>query len=178
LLYNYNIKNNIYIKNKKYIKIMSSIKFIDLMDLINKYIDNFDIIKEKYLSLLSELSIVTELDTKMYLEHLEKISNMGTIIVCYIGTPLSENFDIIASGTIIIEPKFIRGGKSVGHIEDIVVKNTYRGRQISKDILNVLKNIAREKNCYKVILDCNEEVKKVYNRSGFEEKGIQMGIYF
>ena len=157
---------------------MDSIKFIDLMDLMNKYIDNFDIIKDKHLSLLSELSIVSELDTKMYLGHLEKISNMGTIIVCYIDNPFSENFDIIASGTIIIEPKLIRGGKSVGHIEDIVVKSTHRGKQISKDILDMLKTIAREKDCYKVILDCNEEVKKVYNRSGFEQKGLQLALYF
>jgi len=103
---------------------------------------------------------------------------MGTIIVCYIGTPLSDNFDIIASGTIIIEPKLIRGGKSVGHIEDIVVSQKYRGNGISKNILEMLKKVAREKDCYKVILDCNEEVKKVYNSSGFEENGIQMGIYF
>ena len=157
---------------------MSSIKFIDLNELINNYSDNVDIIKDKHLNLLSELSIVTELDTNLYLEHVKKISSMGTIFVSYIDTPLSENFDIIASGTIIIEPKLIRGGKSVGHIEDIVVKSTHRGKQISSDILNLLKNIARENNCYKVILDCNEEVKKVYNRSGFEEKGIQMAIYF
>jgi glucosamine-phosphate N-acetyltransferase len=157
---------------------MESIKFIDLMDLINQYSDNFDIIKDKHLSLLSELSIVSDLDTNLYLEHVKRISHMGTIIVCYIENPISENFDIIASGTIIIEPKLIRGGKSVGHIEDIVVKSTHRGKQISSDILNLLKNIAREKDCYKVILDCNEEVKKVYNRSGFEEKGIQMGMYF
>ena len=140
---------------------MSSIKFINLMDLMNKYVDNFDIIKDKHLSLLSELSVVTELDNNLYLENLEKISNMGTIIVCYIDTPLSENFDIIASGTIIIEPKFIRGGKNVGHIEDIVVKSTHRGKHISTDILNLLKTVAREKDCYKVILDCNKEVKKV-----------------
>ena len=157
---------------------MSSIKFIDLNELINNYSDNVDIIKDKHISLLSELSVVSELDTKLYLEHLVKISNMGTIIVSYIDTPLSEKFDIIASGTIIIEPKFIRGGKNVGHIEDIVVKSTHRGKHISTDILNLLKTVAREKDCYKVILDCNKEVKKVYNRSGFEEKGIQMGIYF
>ena len=157
---------------------MDSIKFIDLNDLINDYIDKIDIIKNKHLSLLSELSVVTDLDTNLYLEHVKNISNIGTIIVCYIENPISEKFDIIASGTIIIEPKLIRGGKNVGHIEDIVVKNTYRGRQISSDILNMLKNVAREKNCYKIILDCNEEVKKVYNRSGFEEKGIQMGMYF
>jgi glucosamine-phosphate N-acetyltransferase len=157
---------------------MELIEIIDLNDLINKYLEKIDIIKDKHLSLLSELSVVSDLDTNMYLEHVKKISSMGTIFVSYIDTPLSDNFDIIASGTIIIEPKLIRGGKSIGHIEDIVVKSTHRGKQISKDILDMLKTIARGKNCYKVILDCNEEVKKVYNRSGFEEKGIQMGIYF
>jgi glucosamine-phosphate N-acetyltransferase len=157
---------------------MSVIKFIGLNDLINKYLENIHIIKDKHLSLLSELSIVTELDTHVYLEHVKKITNMGTIIVCYIDNPFSEKFDIIASGTIIIEPKLIRGGKNVGHIEDIVVKSTHRGKHISTDILDMLKTIAREKDCYKVILDCNEEVKKIYNSSGFEEKGIQMGIYF
>jgi len=157
---------------------MELIEIIDLNDLINKYLEKIDIIKDKHLSLLSELSVVSDLDTNMYLEHVKKISSMGTIFVSYIDTPLSDNFDIIASGTIIIEPKLIRGGKSIGHIEDIVVKSTHRGKQISKDILDMLKTIARGKNCYKVILDCNEEVKKVYNRSGFEEKGIQMAIYF
>jgi len=103
---------------------------------------------------------------------------MGAIFVSYIEIPLSEKFDIIASGTILIEPKFIRGGKSVGHIEDIVVKNTYRGRHISCDILYLLKNVAREKQCYKVILNCNEQVKRVYEISGFKEKGIQMALYF
>jgi glucosamine-phosphate N-acetyltransferase len=137
------------------------------MDLINDNIEHINIIKDKHLNLLSELSVVSDLDANLYLEHVKKISSIGTIFVSYIENPLSENFDIIASGTIIIEPKLIRGGKSVGHIEDIVVKSTHRGKQISSDILNLLKNIAREKDCYKVILDCNEEVKKVYNRSGF-----------
>ena len=152
--------------------------FIDLNDLINDYIDKIDIIKNKHLSLLSELSIITELDTNLYLEQVKKIGSMGNIFVSYIDNPLSENFDIIASGTIIIEPKLIRGGKSVGHIEDIVVSEKYRGNGISKNILEMLKKVAREKDCYKIILDCSEEVKKVYNSSGFEEKGIQMSIYF
>jgi glucosamine-phosphate N-acetyltransferase len=156
---------------------MNSMNFIDLNDLINDYIDKIDIIKNKHLSLLSELSIITELDTNLYLEQVKKIGSMGNIFVSYIDNPLSDNFDIIASGTIIIEPKIIRGGKSVGHIEDIVVSEKYRGNGISKKILEMLKKVAREKDCYKVILDCNEEVKKVYNSSGFEEKGIQMGIY-
>ncbi len=117
--------------------------FIDLNDLINDYIDKINIIKNKHLSLLSELSIITELDTNLYLDQVKKIGSMGNIFVSYIDNPLSENFDIIASGTIIIEPKLIRGGKSVGHIEDIVVSEKYRGNGISKNILEMLKKVAR-----------------------------------
>jgi len=156
----------------------TTIKFLNLMDLINKYSSKIDIIKDKHLNLLSELSITSYLDTPLYFENMKKINDMGCILVAYLENPLSDKFDIIASGTIIIEPKLIREGKNVGHIEDIVVKNTYRGYHISSDILALLKNIARDKDCYKIILDCNEEIKNVYIKSGFEEEGIQMAKYF
>jgi hypothetical protein len=64
---------------------------------------------------------------------------MGTIIVCYIENPSLCGFKIVASGTIIIEPKIIRSGRNIGHIEDIVVKSSYRGYQINEDILDLLK---------------------------------------
>jgi glucosamine-phosphate N-acetyltransferase len=84
------------------------------------------------------------------------------------------DFEIVASGTIIIEPKIIRGGKSVGHIEDIVVNSEYRGKGVVKEILEQLQSHATLCNCYKTILDCNEPVKKVYEKYGFIEKGLQM----
>jgi glucosamine-phosphate N-acetyltransferase len=102
---------------------------------------------------------------------------MGCIIITYTSSPECDDFEIIASGPIIIEPKIIRGGKSVGHIEDIVVKYAYRGKQMVKEILQELQCIAREKNCYKIILDCSEHVKRVYEKYGFEEKGLQMTVY-
>lgn len=156
---------------------MTIIKYAKLLELINKSPDNIVIIKEKYLNLLSELTKTSDLDTNIFYQKMLLINQMGCIIVAYIDNPISNNLKIIASGTIIIEPKIIRGGKNVGHIEDIVVSQEYRGNCISNNILEMLKTIARENDCYKVILDCSEEVKKVYNSSGFEEKGIQMGIY-
>ena len=55
----------------------------------------------------------------------------------------NNNIEIIASGTIIIEPKIIREGKNVGHIEDIVVAKHMRGKDISSKIINILKLFAR-----------------------------------
>jgi glucosamine-phosphate N-acetyltransferase len=156
---------------------MIIIKYAKLIDLINEWPHNIDIIKEKYLSLLSELTITTDLDTNIFYKKITLINQMGCIIVAYIDNPTSDKFKIIASGTIIIEPKIIRGGKNVGHVEDIVVCKEYSSNGICNDILEMLKIIARENDCYKIILDCFENLKSVYSKAKFKESGIQMSIY-
>jgi len=148
------------------------------MYLLNENTAYLEKIKDCYLLLLSELSVTTYIDSYLFINNLERISEIGTIIIGYIGELESDNFEIIGSGTIIIEPKIIRGGKNVGHIEDIVVTKEMRGQGVSQQILNILKHIARENNCYKVILDCSEEVKNVYTKNGLEVKGVQMAEYF
>ena len=156
----------------------TTVKYNKLSVLIERFPDYIEIIKDSYLDLLSELTEVSKLDTSIFLENIQKISQIGTIIICFLENPPFTGFKIVGSGTIIIEPKIIHGGKNVGHIEDIVVKSSYRGFNISQNILDLLKIEAVEKDCYKVILDCAKEVQRVYIKSGFEEKGIQMGLYF
>jgi glucosamine-phosphate N-acetyltransferase len=157
---------------------MSEIKYTPLLDLIYTYPDNIETIKNEYLLLLSELTSTSYIETSLFLENIEKIHQMGKIIVGVINHKSSNNIEIVASGTIIIEPKIIRDGKSVGHIEDIVVAKHMRGKGVSQQILHILKTIARENNCYKVILDCDNAVKNVYTKNGLEIKGIQMAEYF
>ena len=156
---------------------MSNIQYTQLIDLLNANQNNVETIKEQYLLLLSELTSTSYIETSLFIKNVERISEIGAIIVGII-TDVSNNIEIIASGTIIIEPKIIKGGKNVGHIEDIVVAKHMRGKDISSKIINILKLFARESNCYKVILDCNEEVKNVYIKNGFNVKGIQMAEYF
>jgi glucosamine-phosphate N-acetyltransferase len=156
----------------------TTVKYNKLSVLIERFPDYVEIIKDSYLELLSELTEVSKVDTPKFLENVQKISEMGTIIICFLENPPFTGFKIVASGTLIIEPKIIHGCKNVGHIEDVVVKENYRGFNISQDILDLLKIEAREKDCYKVILDCNKEIQRVYIKSGFEENGIQMGVYF
>lgn len=157
---------------------MSEIKYIQLLELLNEYPKSIEIIKYKYLNLLSELTLVSNIETSIFENNIARINEMGCIIVGIINTPLDPNFEIIASGTIIIEPKIIREGKNVGHIEDIVVTKHMRGKGVGSTIINFLKLLARECDCYKVILDCKDEIKNVYINNGFEVKGLQMAEYF
>jgi hypothetical protein len=156
---------------------MSGIKYIKLLKLIDTNPNYIEKIKDSYLLLLTELTLTNYIDTKLFINNLERINNMGTIIIGYIGELNSDSFEIIASGTIIFEPKIIRNGKSVGHIEDIVVTKHMREKGISQQILNFLKNEAIENECYKVLLNCDNNVKNVYIKSGFQEKGLEMSKY-
>jgi glucosamine-phosphate N-acetyltransferase len=157
---------------------MSEIQYTQLFDLIEQNPEHVDRIKEQHLFLLSELTSTTYIETDLFKKNVERINEMGSIVVGVLNDVSSNNFEIVASGTIIIEPKIIREGKNVGHIEDIVVAKHMRGKGISHKILDILKLFARESNCYKVILDCDDEVKNVYIKNGLKIKGIQMTEYF
>jgi len=82
--------------------------------------------------------------------------------------------DIIATGTIIYEKKFIYNNTSMGHIEDVCVKNKYRKFGFGKKIINHLMNEAKNHGCYKVTLDCSEENSHFYIKCGLEKRGLQM----
>ena len=156
---------------------MTKLEYNTLLQLIQENTTQTDEIIEQYILLLSQLTQTPLLSKEVFMNNLYKITTMGVIYVCYHKT--SENkIYIVGSGTIIFEPKIIRSGKSVGHIEDIVVDEKCRSMGISKRIMETLFAFANENNCYKVILDCNPRLSDFYEKLGFEKHGIQMSKYF
>jgi glucosamine-phosphate N-acetyltransferase len=137
----------------------------DLYSFLRMY-NNYDI--HEYVQLLTHLSIAPRISTELFHRNLESIMSIGTIIIAH------NNDCIVGTGTVIIEPKLIRAGQCVGHIEDIVVHPDWRGHNIAATILRMLKEYAVSKNCYKVILDCIPEVQGLYTKCGYYVSGIQM----
>ena len=60
-------------------------------------------------------------------------------------------------GAVVIEPKFIHQAGTVGHIEDVVVEETLRGHGLGRMLVDRLVSLAKERGCYKCILDCQEK---------------------
>lgn len=85
---------------------------------------------------------------------------------------------IVGAITLIIEQKLIHNGRCCGHIEDFVVLEEYRSQGIGSLLINYVINISKQNNCYKCILDCNENLESYYKKKGFVKKGIYMGNYF
>ena len=138
-----------------------------LLNVIKNNIMNITTIKEQYFELLGQLTDAPIMTNDEFINKVNEISKMGTIIVCY-------RTKIIATGTIIVEPKLIHGGKSVGHIEDIVVDKDHRKEGIATNIVNKLLDLS---DCYKVILDCKDDLVDFYKLAGFKKYGNQMAKY-
>ncbi|TNV73972.1 hypothetical protein FGO68_gene6689 [Halteria grandinella] len=85
---------------------------------------------------------------------------------------------IIGSGSLIMERKFLRSTGNCGHIEDVAVDSTYRGKKLGIRLIATLRDIAsRALGSYKVTLDCAEHNVKFYEANGFKIKGTQMAWY-
>ena len=79
---------------------------------------------------------------------------------------------IVAYGSIVIENK-VRGDIA-GHIEDIVVDTTVRGKMVGVKLVKELVDIGKAKGCYRITLFCDEKLVKFYERSGFKVNNVMM----
>ena len=155
---------------------MLDFEYNTLWQVIENNSSQVEEIIEQYIKLLSQLTETPTLSKDKFMNNLIEIKNMGHVYVCYY-TNTENKICIVGSGTIIFEPKIIRNGKYVGHIEDIVVDNNFRSMGISKKIIDKLILSAKEKNCYKIILDCKNNFCEFYEKNGFERHGVQMSKY-
>ena len=157
---------------------ISGFEYDSLLQVCQNNKESIEDITDQYLYLLSFLTHTASISREDFVNKVMEISNIGDIIVCYYIDVETCKTHIVGSGTIIYEPKIIRGCKYVGHIEDIVVHRGYRSHGIAKNILHLLVERAKQNNCYKAILDCNPDLIGFYERNRFVENGNQMSIYF
>ena len=84
------------------------------------------------------------------------------------------NGKIVGSTTLLIEQKFIHEGGFVGHIEDVVVNKEFEGQGIGMKLVLSLLDVAKEKKCYKTILNCEDKIIPFYEKIGFKQKSTEM----
>lgn len=128
-----------------------------------------------YLDLLEHLTIVNK-EQISYKKFNHFIKNLNRYHLIYVLEDKSIK-KVVATGTLLIEPKLIRGCGLVGHIEDIVVDKEYRHKHYGTTIVRALTQYAKKFGCYKVILDCENDVEKFYEKCDLKNKSSQMAQY-
>lgn len=142
------------------------------MDSLPRQLDPDDYDKG-HLTLLAQLSPfdTTAVSKQAYSAFTQSVAGRNVWVVEADGR-------IIATGTLLVEPKLIHCLSAVGHIEDIVVAAEYRGQGLGRTMIDHLVVTAKQAGCYKVILDCNDQTTPFYERCGFARRGNVMAVYF
>jgi hypothetical protein len=146
------------------------IQFSDLLDFIDSNCEKIGYIKQTYTKLMN---ISSEITDERFLLQCKKISHCGSIIIAYVECE-NKQIEIIASATLIIEPKITLEDDYVGYIENIVILDDPNYRNLHKIFIEKLKKVAEYWNCNKLIITCPEIEKSKYDRMGFNQMSIKM----
>ena len=123
-----------------------------------------------YLQLLEQLTTVGNIPFDHFKEKFNKLNSHIYVI--------ELDNKIIASATIFLEYKFIHNNKNVGHIEDVVTDNNFRKGGLGRLLINKLLQVAKDNECYKVILNCDKDVAGYYKKLNFRYSAECYSIYF
>ena len=136
-------------------------------------IENIKSHSDKYqeiLLLLQQLTSCPPIPIERYLNIIYNLHENHEIYLYF------YNNKLVGMGTILIERKIIHNGANVAHIEDLVVDKEHRNKGIANLLINFLKQKAKDRMCYKIILDCAEELVPFYEKNSFKKSAIQMRI--
>ena len=139
------------------------------MNILNKQV-NINNIPDDYLSLINEFRPVDITLSQKLFSFIETLPNNHYIYVIYDN----DTNETIGSITLIIEQKIIHDFGYVCHIEDVIVRKKYYNKGFGAKLLNIAKDVAQQHNCYKIILNCANNLKKFYIKNNFFESSYEM----
>ncbi|XP_077285145.1 glucosamine 6-phosphate N-acetyltransferase [Arctopsyche grandis] len=118
-----------------------------------------------FLQLLGQLTSVGNCTRKQFDERFTFMKDAGGYFVTVIEDTRSQK--IIGSATLTVEQKFIHNCGLRGSLEDVVVDDTYRGKQLGKLIVVTVSLLAVVLGCYKVSLNCKDTLVAYYKTLGY-----------
>ncbi|MDD9984932.1 MAG: GNAT family N-acetyltransferase [Spirochaetaceae bacterium] len=74
---------------------------------------------------------------------------------------------IVGTGTLYLLRKFLYGGSTAAHIEDVAVAADRQRAGVGRAVIEYLLGRAEAAGCYKTVLYCEDDVLPFYRRLGF-----------
>ncbi|PRD23687.1 UNVERIFIED_CONTAM: glucosamine 6-phosphate N-acetyltransferase [Trichonephila clavipes] len=119
-----------------------------------------------YLNLLAQLTRVGDVSEEKFRETFQEMKSCKNRYFITVIEDLSTN-QVIGTATLAIEKKFIHSAGLRARLEDVVVNNEYRGKQLGKLVVITIRLLAEHIGCYKITLDCKDKMVKFYKQFGF-----------
>lgn len=126
---------------------------------------------EQLLNLLHQLSPPDKENFKIDKEDLKQTLDEMILDRNYIVCVYQERQKLLGTATLLVQLNLHNNGMPYGHIENVVTDKNFRGKSIGQKMIDYLIKEAKQKNCYKVVLNCGEKNIPFYDKCGFKKTG-------
>lgn len=120
------------------------------------------------LALLKQLTFVGSVSETEFRDRFNLMKNCKSTYYNTVIIDTEKTGQIIASATLIVEKKFIHSCANRGVIEEVIVSNEYRGKSLGKQIVKILVELGKHLGCYKITLNCNDQMLNFYKQKGLD----------
>lgn len=131
-----------------------------------------------FVATMANMSDISDSDFEARKKIWQEAKQQGVYFFVAISEEETYGEQIVATVKLLVEPKFFHGGNPAGHIEDVVTRKGFEGMGLARALLQEALKKAKEKNCYKVILDCDRTLVNFYKKSNFKEHDVCMRLDF
>ncbi|KAG6362334.1 hypothetical protein INS49_010564 [Diaporthe citri] len=121
---------------------------------------------------LSVLTYVGSVSEERFLERFDWMATQGKGIHYFLV--IEHEGQIVGTGTLVVERKFIHDLGTVAHVEEISIRKEYQSKGLGLKLLNALSSVAKSVGCYKSKLGCSEANEAFYVKCGYEKGGRVM----
>ncbi|KAH6609139.1 acyl- n-acyltransferase [Trichoderma cornu-damae] len=125
-----------------------------------------------FLECLRDLTWMDNLTEQAFNERYDEMDTGGKGPYYYLV--IEHESQIVGTGAVIVEKKFIQNRTIVGHIEEICISKEYQRKKLGFHMLNALNSVAKNVGCRKTTLNCSEHNIAFYRKCGFEVSGTEM----
>ncbi|XP_072236407.1 glucosamine 6-phosphate N-acetyltransferase [Leuresthes tenuis] len=118
-----------------------------------------------FFKVLAELTQAGDVTAEQFAKKFEHMKTTGDYYVVVVeDTNLGQ---IVATATLITEHKFIHSCAKRGRVEEVVVSDECRGKQLGKLLVSTLTLLSKKLNCYKITLECASKNVAFYQKFGY-----------
>ncbi|XP_033328150.1 glucosamine 6-phosphate N-acetyltransferase [Megalopta genalis] len=121
-----------------------------------------------FLELLAQLTEVGHIGREQFLKRFHTMKNTGSYYIIVIEDLSSGK--VVAIASLVAELKFIHNCGVRGFLQDVVVDNKYRGKHLGKLIVKIVLQLARYLRCYKLSLECKDNLIPFYESLDFKRE--------
>lgn len=123
-------------------------------------------LKRGFYKVLSQLTLAGDVTQEQFIKKFEHMKKTGDYYVVVVeDTGLKQ---IVATATLITEHKFIHSCSKRGRVEEVVVSDVCRGKQLGKLLVSTLTLLSRKLECYKITLECAPNNVAFYQKFGYD----------